>query len=167
MRLGKVAGLRSVLDRQRMEKLALGALVGALGIALAGCGSSTKRSLAVAVNPRQVALGGLISDRFLSRRRLLILTSGGSSCPAVPDKVVVVSSDTIRIHLTEGTWQRSSHRKVLSTTPPPNWICTGKQHTTPMVVTVNPKRINVERPLTIRFYYYGLVKPTTRTAPAL
>jgi hypothetical protein len=149
-----------------MTRLALAALLGGLGVALAGCGGGGK-PLAVAVNRSEVAVGSLISDRFLSPTRLLIVTSGSSSCPAVPDKLVVVGPDTIRIHLTEGSWRRSSRRTVLVATPPPNRICSTDLTTTPMVVTVNPKQINVHRPLTIRLYYYGLTKPVIRTAPAL
>jgi hypothetical protein len=159
--------LHSVLSRQRMIKLALAALLGGLGLALAGCGGTAKRSLAVAVNRKTAAAGNLTSDRFLSPKRLLIVTSGSRSCPAVPDKLVVLSPDTVRIHLTEGTWQRSSHGMVLTATPPPNWMCAGSQRTTPMIVKVNPKQINVHRALSIRFYYYGLTNPVIRTAPAL
>ena len=35
-----------------------------------------------------------------------------------------------------------------------------------MIVRVNPKEINVHRPLSIRFYYYGLTNPVIRKAPA-
>ena len=47
-----------------MKKLALAALLGGLGIALAGCGGTAKRSLAVAVNRKTAAAGSLTGDRF-------------------------------------------------------------------------------------------------------
>ena len=90
-----------------MKKPALVAVLGGLGVVLVGCGGTAKRSLAVAVNRETAAAGSLTSDRFLSPKRLLVVTSGSSSCPAVPDKVVVLNPNTVRIHLTEGTWQRS------------------------------------------------------------
>src|SRR5581483_6471769 len=88
------------------------------------------------------------SARLVSPTRLEILTWGSSSCPAVPNKLVVESPHAIRIDLATGSWKG----KRLVTKPLPNG-CTMDLRTTWMLVRIDPTRIDVHRPLTVRFYY--------------
>jgi hypothetical protein len=152
-----------------MQTFARVALLTAAGFALAGCGGSGSK-LVVSGGHEAVSGVNLVNGaRLLSPTRLAIVTMGSSSCPAVPDRLVVQNRDTIRIHLTEGSWRpaNSSHHMVLVAQPPSNGICTTDLGPTPIVVAINPKQIDVHHPLTIHLYYYGLTKPVTRTAPAL
>jgi hypothetical protein len=152
-----------------MKRLALVVLLASGGFVLAGCAGSGGKL--VVAGGRQAVSGVNLRTgaRLLSPTRLAIVTSGSSSCPAVPDKLVVESRDRIRIHLTEGSWRRvgSSHRTVLVAHRSPNGICTTDLTTTPIVIAINPKQIDVYHRLTIRLYYYGLTQPVTRTVPPL
>ena len=143
--------------------LAIGAL------ALAGCGNS---STLLVAGGRDAVAGVDLRDgaRFLSPTRLAIVTTASSSCPAVPDRLVVRDRHTIRLNLTEGSWRtaKDPHRHVLvAQRPPPNETCTTGLAATPMVIAVNSKQIDVHHRLTIRLYYYYLAKPVTLTAPPL
>jgi len=103
------------------------------------------------------------SARFLSPTRLAILTWGSFTCPAVPNQLVVQAPDTIRIHLTGGSW----HGELPVAHLPPGGACTADHSSAVIVIAINPKRINVHHPLTIRLYYYRVKKPELRTAPPL
>lgn len=116
--------------------------------------------------------------RFLSPTRLAIETWGSGSCPAIPNRLSVLGPDTIRIHLILGTWRPlgSSGRIIgrnralpgMRLVPQrPNGGCTLDLRQTPMVISINPRQINVHRELTIRFYYYRSKKAEVRTAPPL
>src|SRR5437667_5859833 len=105
-----------------MKKLGL---VTALGLALTGCGGtthSTRRSsrvpLVVPVSRNLRLAQG--EARFLSPTRLAIQTVGSSSCPSVPDRLVVLDRDAIRIHLVTGTRTQSG----FVAHPPASGVCT-------------------------------------------
>jgi phospholipase C len=151
-----------------MKRLALAVLLAAGGFVLVGCGGG---KLLVAGGRHAVAGVDLANGaRLLSPTRLAIVTSASSSCPAVPDRLVVQNRNTIRIDLAEGSWRSggSSHRRVLiAHRPSPNETCTTGLTATPMVIAIDPKRIDVHHRLTIRLYYYGLAKPVTRIAAPL
>jgi hypothetical protein len=168
---------------QRM-KLAFIALLGAVAITAAGCAGSrgtptpsisTSRAtypqgssrwpIVVPVSPKALAGLRLRSlPRFLSPTRLVIYTLGSGSCPAVPDRLVVVSPHSIRIHLTLGSWRG---KVPVAKSPRPSYGCTSDLRATTMAVAVDPRQIAVYRRLTIRFYYYDRKQPITRTAPPL
>jgi hypothetical protein len=103
------------------------------------------------------------SARFLSPTRLAILTWGSFTCPAVPNRLVVETPDTIRIHLTGGSWQG----ELPVAHPPMGGACTADHSSAVIVIAIDPKRINVQHRLTIRLYYYRIKKPELRTAPPL
>jgi hypothetical protein len=103
------------------------------------------------------------SARFLPPTRLAILTWGSFTCPAVPNRLVVETPDTIRIHLTGGSW----HGELPVAHLPPRGACTADHSSAVIVIAIDPKRINVQHRLTIRLYYYRIKKPELRTAPPL
>jgi hypothetical protein len=165
-----------------MKRLALTVLLCTLGFTFGGCAGSggkhaktgtsavktaaaksqvepSRRHDGSARSPLVVALGYqavagvnlLKGARFLSPTRLAVVTVGSGSCPAVPKRLGVQSPDAIRIHLTRDT--------------PPNGACTDDLRTTPVVIAINPKQINVHHRLTVRLYYYGSSHPIVRVAP--
>ena len=154
------------------------ALLALLGLALAGCAGSggnhtaTRTPLpSTLVAIGRTALAGVDlrnGARLLSPRRLAIVTMGSISCPAIPDRLVVQSPHAIRIHLTMGTWRPtgSSHRLRLVHASR-HTICTSDLGPTPMVVAIDPRRIDVHRRLTVYLYYYRSKKPIVRYAPPL
>jgi hypothetical protein len=163
-----------------MRRLSPAVLLAFLGLALAGCaggdgkGSATHRNdlppPVVAID--RTALAGVDlrnGARFVSPSRLAIVTWGSGSCPAVPDRLVVQSPNTIRIHLALGTYRPvgSSHRARLVTPAPRHTICTADLTTTPMVLAIDEKRIDVNHRLTVYLYYYDSKKPLVRYAPPL
>jgi hypothetical protein len=156
------------------------ALIAVAGIVVAGCGSSHASSPAparhsrypVVVHSPRVAplrattlrvreLGGLA--QLLSRKRLRIVTTGSSSCPSVPDELVVLTSHRIRIHLTVGSWEGGRP----AAQPPTGGVCTADLGTTSMLVTIDPKLIDVHRPLTVLFSYNESKKRLVRIAAPL
>src|SRR4051812_46236348 len=78
----------------------------ALAIALAGCGGAHPSSSGpphhVVVTPAGHQLRHDV--QFLSPTRLGIFTYGSSSCPLVPNELVVQGPNRIRINLTVGSW---------------------------------------------------------------
>ena len=101
--------------------------------------------------------------QLVSQRRLAIVTTGSSSCPSVPDELVVLSPHVIRIHLTTGSWingEPVAH-------PPRNGMCTADLGRTPMLVAIDPKEIDVHRPLTVRIYYRESTTAEVHTAAPL
>jgi hypothetical protein len=148
------------------------ALIAATTIALAGCGGTQHRSNQapphhpVVVHSPVVAPAGhrLRHDvQFLSPTRLGIVTYGSSSCPSVPDELVVLTPHRIRIHLTTGSWDG---QKLVAHAPTGD-VCTTDYGPTPMMLTIDPKLIDVHRPLTIRFFYQDSKKPLVRIAAPL
>jgi hypothetical protein len=179
-----------------MKRLALTVLLALLGLALAGCaGSGGKHStsansshtrnspysLRVVAGNRDTIPAADLRKRFplfLSPTSLAIATSGSSNCPTVPDKLVVLTPDTIRIDLARGSWGPTGtwlHQRVrghriermrLVARPPANGFCLADLTDTPMVVSI-PSQINVHHRVTIRFYYPLTSKPYIATVPPL
>ncbi len=177
-----------------MKKLALTVTLLSLCLAVAGCASGRgKRSTEGKSHPQSSAyslqvipgtkatLGRASGKRLpliVSPTSLAIATSGSSNCPTVPDKLVVLSPDTIRIDMARGSWRPTGtwlHHRVhgrriprmrLVAHPPANGICLTDLTYTPMLVSL-PGQINVHHRLTIRFYYPLTKKPYITTAPPL
>jgi hypothetical protein len=176
-----------------MKRLALTALLVLIGFALAGCASSGgKHSTERSSHPQGSAyslrvvpgnkdtLGRAIKQLplFLSPTNLAIATRGSSNCPAVPKKLVVLTPNTIRIDLTEGSWRPTGtwlHHRVngrriprmrLVARPPANGICLTDLTSTPIIVSI-PSQINSHHRLTIRFYDPPSKKPFVTTVPPL
>ena len=159
------------------------ALILAAGQILAGCGWGQPSGLAprphhhrgvahypVVVHSPPVAPGngaspGLLreSAHFVSPTRLEIVTLGSSSCPSVPDELVVESPHRIRIHLTLGSRLEGG----IVTHPPPSGACTADYGETAIVVAIDPTAIDVHHPLTVRFFYEHSTTPIVRTAAPL
>ena len=147
------------------------ALIAAAGLILAGCGgghTSTHprpphypvvvHSPTVMPAPR-LGLGDL--PRFVSPTRLAIVTMGSSSCPSVPDEMVVLNKHTIRLHLTVGSWVDG---KLVAKSPE---ACTLDYGPTPMLVAIDPRLVDVHRSLTVRLFYGESKKPVVRTVAPL
>ncbi len=62
-----------------------------------------------------------------------------------PDEIVVLSRHVIRLHLTVGSWDNGR----LVAHAPPGGVCTADLGSTPMLVVVDPRLVDVHRPLTI------------------
>lgn len=125
---------------------------------------SSVRSPLVVAGSRKVARVNLRNGaRFLSPTRLAIVTQGSTTCPAVPNRLVAQTPETIRIHLAMGSWRG----KVPVAHLPPSGACTADVATALIVVRINPKQINIHQQLTIRLYYYSIKRPIIRTVPAL
>ena len=159
---------RCITDEvRRVRRAALLAIVG--GLVLTGCGSG--HALLVAGGRGAVSGVDLLDGaRFLSPTRLAIVTTASSSCPAVPDRLLVEGRRTIRLDLSEGSWRpaKGSQRKTpVAERPPPDETCTTGLTATPMVIAVDPKQVDVHHRLTIRLYYYHLAQPATLIAPPL
>ena len=75
----------------------------------------------------------------------------------------MLTPHAIRIHLTVGSWDRGG----LVAHPPSGGVCTADYGTTQMALTIDPKRIAVHRPLTVRFLYNDSKKPLVRIAAPL
>jgi hypothetical protein len=140
------------------------ALIAAAGIALAACGSSHRSSSAptpphhqrqypVVVNSPLVqpirrpgvkqGVPVLKLPAFVSPTRLGIYTTGSGSCPHVPDKLTVLGPHTIRVHLSLGTYRGGKFE------PGATGACFLNLTATPMLLAIDPKQIDVHRPLTI------------------
>ena len=178
-----------------MKRLALTVTLLLLGLAVAGCASGgAKRSTTqVKSHPQsrpyslhvvagnKDTLGRAVGKHlpvFVSPTRLAIATTGSSNCLAVPDRLVILAPNTIRIDLTRGSWRPTGgwlHHRVrghriprmrLVAHPPANGICLLDLTQTPMIVSL-PTQINAHHRLTIRFYYSHTKKPYITTAPPL
>jgi hypothetical protein len=175
-----------------MKRLALAVLLASLGLALAGCAGSGRKHTASSTGATESMLPPTQSKAhapllaaigrdaltgvnlrhgasLLSPTRLAIVTVGSGSCPAVPNRLVVENPDTIRIHLTLGTYRRTGSSRLmrLVTHATRHTVCTADLTTTPMVIVINPKQINVHHRLTVYLYYYKTKKPLVRHAPPL
>ena len=150
------------------------ALIAAAGIALVGCGSSRHASSpppltthypVVIHSPLVVAARAQLGDhlpRLVSPTRLAIAWRGSGSCPWVPDEITVQGPHAIRIDLVMGGWSRGR----LVTQPLPNG-CTMDLRTTPMLVAINPKQVDVHRPLTVGVSPPNTQRPYVETAAPL
>ncbi len=152
------------------------ALIAAAGIALAGCGSSRPSISAPPGHfpkihspivmsadrpPRAFHMSGFV--QLFSPTRLAIATWGSSSCPSVPDELVVQSRHAIRLHLVTGSWTRGGP----VARPPENGICTADLGTARMLVAIDPTEVDVHHPLKVSFFYRDGKKPQVWTAEPL
>jgi hypothetical protein len=153
------------------------ALIGAAGLVLAGCAGSHHAAsppprahypvvvhspLVLAMTHGSPGVRLQKGAELLSPTRLGIVTVGSGSCPAVPDMLTLLGPDSLRIHLSLG-----AHRVgKLVTHPLPNG-CTLDLTTTQMLIAIDPKQIDVHRPLRVKLVYYRSTKPEIRTAAPL
>jgi hypothetical protein len=98
---------------------------------------------------------------IVSATRLDIVTLGSSSCPSVPDKLVVENRHTIRIHLISGMWVKG---QPVAKSPTG---CTLDYGPTPMIVAIDPKLVDVHHALTVRFVHRDSTKSEVFTAAPL
>lgn len=137
------------------------ALIAAAGIVLTACGSSQPsisaprphhgvRYPVVIDSPLVFAADHPGSFRafpkLVSPTRLRIVTIGSSTCPLVPDQLTVLGPHAMSIHLSPGAYRNSR----LVAHEPPNEICTTNVGPTAMLVAIDPKQIDVYRPLTVQ-----------------
>jgi hypothetical protein len=137
---------------------------------MVGCGGGSKHSPVRAApvrdrshSPKPLVLGygrkvlrgirPVQGARFLSPTRLLVVTFGSGSCPALPNDLVALSRHAIRIHLAQPE--------------PPGRPCTSDLRGTPVVVAVDPNRIDVHHPVKLRLYYYRSKRAAVSVVPAL
>jgi len=110
--------------------------------------------------------------RFLSPIRLAIAgILGSSNCPSVPKKLFVKSPHRIRIDLVVGSWGRTASGRRVQVLHRPG-ACLDDLHPVPLVIAVDPTRIDVHNQLKISLYYPPLVvrrfrRPVVVTAPPL
>ena len=102
--------------------------------------------------------------RFLSPTRLAFLTSGSSSCPSVPARLVVKTPHAIRIDLAIGSWRRTaSGLRVQAPHLPPGGACLDNLVASPVVIAINPKQIDVHHRLRVSLYYRkGVIRSSKR-----
>ena len=146
-----------------MKVLALAVPLVAVGLVAAGCaGSGGKRAAAqttpetplVAVYaklPKTLDLSN--GAAFLSPIRLAIVSWGSGNCPNVPKRLTVVNPSSIRVRL--------------GVKVPANGICLADLRSIPVVVAIDPRRIDVHRSLTVHLYAGRHAKPILRVAPPL
>lgn len=101
--------------------------------------------------------------RLVSTTRLAFTTVGSSSCPTVPDQLVVENRNTIRLHLVTGSWVD----RTPVAQPPASGICTADLGTTRMLIAIDPKLVDTHHRLTVRVVYRESTKPDVWTVPAL
>ena len=95
----------------------------------------------------------LYSARFLSPTRLAIPgILGSSNCPSVPVKLIVRSPHAIRVKLVVGSWSRTASglRRRVAHSP---HTCLDDLVPSPVVISINPKQIDVHHPLKVSLYY--------------
>ena len=152
------------------------ALIAAAGLVLSGCTGPWSspplrqhyqrqqypvvvRSPIVEAKPPGVHLRALA--QFVSPTRLAIATMGSSSCPSVPDELFIPGRHTIVIHLTVGSWVNG---EPVARSP---GACTADYGPTPMLVAIDPNKVDVQRPLRLRLLYPNSTTPTLRTVAPL
>lgn len=115
------------------------------------------------ISPRGMrGIDPLDGARFLSPGRLAIAgIAGSSNCPSVPKELVVENRHRIRIDLVVGSWGRtaSGHRVQVPHRPR---ICLADLHPVPVVVAIDPARIDVHHRLTVSLYYPKFAGPRYR-----
>jgi hypothetical protein len=150
--------------RDEMKVLALAVPLVAVGLVAAGCAGSGGKRAAAQTTPKTPLVVTVyaklpktldLSDgaAFLSPIRLAIVSWGSGNCPNVPKRLTVVNPSSIRIRLAV---------KV-----PANGICLANLRSIPVVVAIDPRRIDVHRPLTIHLLAGRHAKPILRVAPPL
>lgn len=98
------------------------------------------------LDPPQAAL-------FLSPTRLAIAgIAGSSNCPSVPKKLNVESRHRIRIDLAVGSWGRTASGRRVQVLHRPG-ACLQDLHPVPVVIAVDPARIDVHHQLKVSLHY--------------
>lgn len=91
--------------------------------------------------------------RFLSPTRLALAgIAGSSNCPSVPKHLIVESPHRIRVDLVVGSWGRTASGRRVQILHRPG-ICLADLHPVPVVVAVNPARIDVHHRLKVTLHY--------------
>ena len=148
------------------------ALIAAAGLILAGCGGGHTSTHprpphypvvvhSPVVEPAKPPIDEGRLPTFVSPTRLAITTWGSSSCPSVPDELVFQSPHRIRIHLIVGSWDGG---RPVARTPSG---CTLDVGPTRMIVAIDPKLIDVHRPVTVIVFSNDSTKPLVRIAAPL
>jgi len=124
----------------------------AFGFAGAGCGGSS--SLVASVTPKLKAELRQMHGRagFLSPTRLAFYTSASGSCPNVPHKLTVQTPNAIRVDMVKKS---------------PTGSCTADLRIYPVVISINPKQIDVHHRLTISLYDSRYGDPVVYHVPPL
>jgi hypothetical protein len=128
--------------------------------------------IAISANAMRGLKRHLYSARFLSPTRLAIPgIIGSSNCPSVPVKLIVRSPHAIRVDLVVGSWSRTASGLRVRVPHSPN-LCLDDLVPSPVVISINPKQIDVRHPLKVSLYYpKGVVRrykrPVVVTVPPL
>jgi hypothetical protein len=110
--------------------------------------------------------------RFLSSTRLAIAgVAGSSNCPSVPKKLAVENRHRIRIDLVVGSWGRTAAGRRVQILQRPG-ICLTDLHPVPVVIAIDPARIDVHHRLRVSLYYPRFAvrrsrRPVVVTVPPL
>jgi hypothetical protein len=114
----------------------------------------------------------LYGARFLSTMRLAIPgIAGSSNCPSVPAKLIVQSPHAIRVDLVVGSWRGTASGRSVQVPHRPR-ICLTDLHPIPVVIAIDPKRIDVHHELKVSLYYPSFAvrryrSPVVVTVPPL
>lgn len=115
----------------------------------------------------------LNSPRFLSPTRLAIPgILGSSNCPSVPDKLIVRSPHAIRIKLVVGRWGRTASGIRVRVPHRPRICLTDLVLKSAVVISIDPRQIDVHHELKVSLYYPKFViprfkRPVVDTVPPL
>lgn len=105
----------------------------------------------------------LFSPRFLSPTRLAIPgILGSSNCPSVPVKLIVRTPHAIRIRLVVGSWSRTASGLRVRVPHRPRICLTDLVRKSAVVISVNPKQIDVHHQLKVSLYYPKFVLPRSK-----
>jgi hypothetical protein len=135
--------------------------------------TTTSRPVVLPISPKGMrGLDPPEGARFLSSTRLAIAgVVGSSNCPSVPKKLIVESPHKIRIDLSVGSWGRTVSGRRVQVPRRPR-ICLADLHPVPVVIAIDPARIDVYHPVNVSLYYPGLAvrrnkRPVVVTVPPL
>jgi hypothetical protein len=138
----------------------------------------TKRSgsgplvVPISAKTRQSLEQRLYIARFLSPTRLAIpRIFGSSNCPSVPAGLIVQSPRAIRVNLVVGSWSRTDFGRRVEVSQS-SGACLDDLHPVPVVISINPKQIEVHHWLKVSLYYpKGAIRrykrPVVVTVPPL
>jgi hypothetical protein len=124
-------------------------------VAVKPAGSTTAaRPVVLPISPKGMrGLEPPQAARFLSSTRLAIAgVAGSSNCPSVPKKLIVESPHRIRIDLAVGSWGRTAAGRRVQVPERPR-ICLADLHPVPVVIAIDPARIDVRHHLKVSLHY--------------
>lgn len=138
------------------------ALAGALAISAGAYQAVAQRTSDNGAGPLVVPISAttmrslkqhLYSARFLSPTRLAIpAIIGSSNCPSVPDKLMARSPHAIRVDLVVGSWRRTASGLRVRVPHAPK-TCLDDLVPLPVVIAIDPKRIDVHRQVKVSLHY--------------